>query len=89
MGARRLSGWLPRARGGFDVAPGLADLKARAARAGRDMKTISVTVFGVAPDRAVLDRYAALGITRVIFNVPSKDREAVLPLIDQYASSIR
>jgi probable F420-dependent oxidoreductase len=82
-------GWLPRARGGFDVAPGLADLKARAARAGRDMKTISITVFGVAPDRAVLDRYEALGVTRVIFGLPSKDREAVLPLIDQYASSIR
>ena len=81
-------GWLPRARGGFDVTPGLADLKARAARAGRDMKTISVTVFGVAPDRAVLDRYAALGIARVIFGLPSKDREAVLPLIDQYASLV-
>ena len=81
-------GWLPRVRGGFDVAPGLADLKARAARAGRDMKTISVTIFGVAPDRAALDRYAALGITRVIFGLPSKDRDAVLPLLDRYAAVI-
>jgi len=81
-------GWLPRARSGFDLAPGLADLKARATRAGRDMKTISVTVFGASPDRAVLERYAALGVTRVTLGLPSKDREAVLPLIDQYAKLI-
>ena len=81
-------GWLPRGRGGFDIGPGLADLKARAAQAGRDMKTISVTVFGASPDRAVLDRYAALDVTRVTFGLPSKDRDAVLPLLDQYAKLI-
>jgi probable F420-dependent oxidoreductase len=82
-------GWLPRGRGGFDIAPGLADLKARAAKAGRDAKSISVTVFGAAPDRAALDRYRDLGVTRVTFGLPSKDREAVLPLLDQYAKVLR
>jgi probable F420-dependent oxidoreductase len=82
-------GWLPRGRGGFDIAPSLADLRARAAKAGRDMKTISVTVFGASPDRAVLDRYIGLGITRVTFGLPSKDRDTVLPLLDQYAKLIR
>ena len=82
-------GWLPRGRGGFDIAPGFADLAARAARAGRDMKTISVTVFGARPDRAALDRYTSLGITRVTFGLPSKGRDTVLPLLDQYAKLIR
>jgi probable F420-dependent oxidoreductase len=82
-------GWLPRGRGGFDIAPGLADLTARAAKAGRDPKSISVTVFGAAPDRAALDRYRDLGVTRVTFGLPSKDREAVLPLLDQYAKYLR
>ena len=82
-------GWLPRGRGGLDIAPGLADLKARADKAGRDMKTISVTVFGAAPDRAALDRYASLGVTRVTFGLPSKGRDAVLPLLDQDAPLIR
>ena len=82
-------GWLPRGRGGLDIAPGLADLGARAAKAGRDMKTISVTVFGAAPDRAALDRYAGLGVTRVTFGLPSKGRDTVLPLLDQYATLIR
>jgi probable F420-dependent oxidoreductase len=82
------SGWLPRGRGNFDIAPALADLKARAAKAGRDMKTISVTVFGAAPDKAAIERYTGLGINRVTLGLPSKDREAVLPLLDQYAKLI-
>jgi probable F420-dependent oxidoreductase len=82
-------GWLPRGRGGFDIAAGLADLRTRAAKAGRDMKTISVTVFGASPDPAVLDRYAALGVTRATFGLPSKDRDTVLPLLDRYAKLIR
>src|SRR5262252_1218159 len=81
-------GWLPRVRGGFDIEPSLADLRDRAAKAGRDMKTISITVFGSAADAAVLDRYRALGITRVTFGLPSKDRDAVLPLLDRYAKLI-
>ena len=81
-------GWLPRGRGGFDIAPGLADLKARAAKAGRDMKTISVSVFGATPDAAALDRYAAQGVARVTFSLPSKGRDTVLPLLDQYAKLI-
>jgi probable F420-dependent oxidoreductase len=81
-------GWLPRGRGGFDIEPSLADLRNRAAKAGRDMKTISVTVFGASADAAVLDRYRALGITRVTFGLPSKDRDAVLPLLDRYAKLI-
>src|SRR5215468_10657204 len=81
-------GWLPRGRGGFDITASLGDLKNRAAKAGRDMKTISVTVFGASADAAALDRYRALGITRVTFGLPSKDRDAVLPLLDRYAKLI-
>ena len=66
------SGWLPRGRGGFDIGPGLADLRARADKAGRDMKTISVTVFGASPDRAALDRYTGQGVTRATFGLPSR-----------------
>jgi probable F420-dependent oxidoreductase len=82
-------GWFPRGRGNFDVGPGLADLKARADRAGRDIKTISVSVFGAKPESATLDRYRAAGVHRAIFGLPSKDREAVLPLLDQYTKLIR
>jgi probable F420-dependent oxidoreductase len=82
-------GWFPRGRAHDKILPGLADLKARAAKAGRDMKTISVNVFGASPDRAVLDTYRGAGITRAIFRLPSETRETVLPLLDTYAKLLR
>ncbi len=80
-------GWFPRGRA--DVLSGLGDLKARAAKAGRDMKTISVSVFGAKPDPATLESYAAAGITRALFGLPSAARETVLPLLDKYAKLMR
>src|SRR5215831_4410016 len=82
-------GWLPRGRNADAILPGLADLKARAARAGRDASKISVSVFGAKADRAALDTYASAGITRAILRLPSEGRDAVLPLLDQYAKLIR
>jgi probable F420-dependent oxidoreductase len=83
-------GWFPRGRAGDDtIVRGLADLRARAARAGRDMKTLSVSVFGAKPDPAVLERYARAGVTRVLFGLPSAGRDTVLPLLDQYARLVR
>jgi probable F420-dependent oxidoreductase len=82
-------GWFPRGRNAEVILPGLADLRARAARAGRDPATISVSVFAAKPERETLDGYAAAGITRSIFRLPSEGRDTVLPLLDQYAKLIR
>lgn len=79
-------GWFPRAGGDVDILGNLADLRARAVRAGRDMKTISISVFGTSPDAATLERYAAAGVTRALLRLPPEGRETVLPLLDQYAS---
>src|SRR5439155_1297250 len=68
---------------------GLADLRGRAARAGRDMKTISVSVFGAKPEAAALDRLEAAGVTRAILRLPSEPHDRVLPLLDQYAKLVR
>ena len=46
-------GWFPRGRAHEVIASGMTDLKARAARAGRDMKTISVSVIGARPDEEI------------------------------------
>jgi alkanesulfonate monooxygenase SsuD/methylene tetrahydromethanopterin reductase-like flavin-dependent oxidoreductase (luciferase family) len=82
-------GWFPRGRAGDVILAGLKDLQARAARAGRDMKTISVSVFGAKPDEATLETYAKAGITRSILRLPSDSRDVILPLLDQYAKLIR
>jgi probable F420-dependent oxidoreductase len=83
-------GWFPRGRAGADtILTKLEDLRAQAARAGRDPKTISVTVFGGKPDSPTLDRYRAAGIDRVVLPLPSEGRDRVLPLLDQYAAFLR
>ncbi len=83
-------GWFPRGRAGQEtILSALADLKARAARAGRDLRTISTSVFGAKPDPAVLARFAEAGFTRVLLGLPSADRDTVLPLLDKYAQLIR
>ena len=83
-------GWFPRGRvGDAAILAGLADLRARAARAGRDMTTISVSVFGARPEPATREAFAAAGVTRAILRLPSEGREQVLPLLDQYAKLIR
>jgi probable F420-dependent oxidoreductase len=82
-------GWFPRARNHEAVMTAFNDLKARAAKAGRDMKTISVSVFGMpSADEAKLDAYRAAGFTRVLLRLPPEGRDVVLPLIDQWAKAI-
>jgi probable F420-dependent oxidoreductase len=79
-------GWFPRGRAGeAAILAGLADLRARAAKAGRDMATISVSVFGARPEPATLESFKGAGVTRAILRLPSEGRDSVLPLLDQYA----
>jgi probable F420-dependent oxidoreductase len=82
-------GWFPRGRNEAVVHDGMKDLRERAARAGRDIKTISVSVFGAAADRAALDRYREAGVARAIFRLPSEPRDKILPLLDGFAKLLR
>jgi len=82
-------GWFPRGRAADRVLTGLGELKERAAKAGRDAKTISVSVFGAAGDPAVLDRWAAAGVTRAILRLPSEGRDKILPLLDQWTKLVK
>ena len=82
-------GWYPRGRAPEKVLAGLKELKERAAKAGRDMKTISVSAFAAPPDPKVLDQFASAGVTRSILLLPPEPRDKVLPLLDQYAKLIR
>ena len=82
-------GWFPRARAADRILSGLTELRERAARAGRDMKTITTSVFGAGPDEAFLEKLKAAGVTRSILRLPSDGREVVLPLLDQWAKLIK
>lgn len=76
-------GWFPRVRGEWNAKEGLARLRQAAEKAGRDPKSLSVTVFGAPMDAATLDGYRALGIDRVLFHAPDRGRDDVLRLLDQ------
>ena len=67
---------------------GLADLRARAAKLGRDPATVTVSLFGAKPDEAKLAMWRDQGVERAIFTLPSAGRDTVLPLVDRYASFV-
>ena len=81
---RYCDGWLPRARDGFDAVASMNRLRHIAASAGREMQSLSVSVFGAPADPVILAGYRAAGISRAILPLPSVSREKILPILDQY-----
>ena len=81
-------GWLPRARHGFDAVENIARLQKIADESGRDMSTLSVSVFGAPAEENTLTGYRDAGINRVLLSIPSAPRDEVLPILDGYAALI-
>ena len=63
-------------------------LRRQAEEAGRDPSSISVTNFGCQPDAAYIEELGNIGVNRVLFTLPSAERDEALPLLDQYAGLI-
>ncbi|RAI59967.1 LLM class F420-dependent oxidoreductase [Roseicella frigidaeris] len=83
------TGWFPRAGAGFDPAEARRRLDAAARGAGRDLKTLSITVFRAPPEAAALAPYRAAGIDRVLLEVPDLDRDGILRRLDELAPLAR
>src|SRR5437762_580828 len=94
-GARRAlaygDGWVPHARRPAygDVLGKLPEFAAMAREAGRDPATVPITVFGVAEDPALIQRYRDAGVARLVFNLASAKGDEVLPQLDRCAELIR
>ena len=94
-GARRAiaygDGWLPHARRPAygDVITKLPDFRKMAIEAGRDPATLPITVYGVAEDLDLIERYRDAGTARVIVEVPSAKADEVLPVLDRWAEFAR
>ena len=94
-GARRAiaygDGWVPHARRPAygEVLGMLPEFRKMATAAGRDPASIPITVFGVAEDRELIERYREAGVARLVFNLPPSKAEEVLPILDRCASLIR
>jgi alkanesulfonate monooxygenase SsuD/methylene tetrahydromethanopterin reductase-like flavin-dependent oxidoreductase (luciferase family) len=82
-------GWLPRVRGGWRPETALARLRQAAETAGRDPATLSITVFNAPADATALAAYREAGIQRVLIEVPDKERDEVLRVLDKNAALVK
>jgi probable F420-dependent oxidoreductase len=80
-------GWIPIGVRAGDLKQGIEDLHRVAREKGRDPASISISVYGAPADPETLRGMRGLGITRVVFALPAKGRDAVLPLLDRYADA--
>jgi len=77
-----------RSSGGPSLAEKIVLLKRQAEDAGRDPDSLNITSFGLRPDQELISRLDEAGVDRVIFTLPSEEREFVTPLIDECAKLI-
>jgi len=82
------NGWLPLGYRKIDITQKIRDLRRQAEAAGRDPKSISITVFGANPQPATLEEFAKAGVERAVFMLPAAERHTLLPLMDKYAALI-
>ena len=73
--------WFPNRQD--DLAGRIAELQRRAREAGREQ--IGVTLFGAEPEREAVERYAAAGVTRCLFRLPSEAADEVTQRVDRLA----
>jgi probable F420-dependent oxidoreductase len=81
-------GWFPRGRSFGDPEAEMKRLREAADEAGRDMSTVSTTLFGARAEADYLEQCRAAGLDRALFALPSEGRDALLPLIDQHTAFI-
>ena len=89
-------GWMPISgrpqSGGPSLQEKIAMLRRQAEEAGRDPASINITTFrgpaGSQPASDAIRRLEEAGVDRVIFGLPSAERDTVLPIIDQCAKLI-
>jgi len=79
-------GWFPRARPGFTAKEAVERLRRAAAAAGRELSTLSISVFRAPADAGVLADYRQAGIARAVLEVPDGSRDEILRLLDKHAS---
>jgi probable F420-dependent oxidoreductase len=79
-------GWFPRGRSFGDPAAEMKRLRSFADEAGRDIRTVSTTLFGAEPDAGYLDKCRAAGVNRALLALPPEGRDTVLPVIDKYSA---
>ena len=82
-------GWIPIGGRDLDIVGLLAEFHKMASDAGRDPEALGVSIFGLNSANISEDeiaRYRDAGVERIVFMLPSQDRNAVMPMLDQAAA---
>ena len=84
-------GWIPIAGGSRygDPLEYLPRFRQMAEEAGRDPRSVPVTLGGAPEDPDLLKRYCDLGVVRVNFPVPPAKVDEILPILDRLAKLMR
>jgi probable F420-dependent oxidoreductase len=86
---RYCDGWMPISLRAGDLKKQIGELRETAKRAGREPKSISISVFWAPADRAQIDAYEEMGVERSILALPPAPRDKVLPILDNHAKLVR
>ena len=84
-------GWMPiggRASQGPSLPEKIALLRRQAEEAGRDHASISVSIFGTPRDEGFIKNMEAAGVDRLVFGLPSAEKDEVMSVIDECAKFI-
>lgn len=85
--AEYAQGWIP--IGGAGLRDSLPRLHDAVADAGRDPAELEIVPMAVIPDAGKLDHYESLGVTELVFDLPSAPAAELLPVLDRYAELVR
>jgi probable F420-dependent oxidoreductase len=86
---RYCDGWMPISLRAGDLKKEIGELRAIAEKAGRDPRSISISVFWAQPDRETIDAYEEMGAERVILALPPAPAEKVLPILDHHSKLVQ
>ncbi len=89
---RYANGWLPQAarRGSYrQIADMIPEFHRMAEEAGRDPRSIAITVWHSRKDADLIKRYQDLGVERVVFPLESDTADKLMPVIDDIADLMR
>jgi probable F420-dependent oxidoreductase len=78
-------GWIPRPVAGFTPKGAVERLHKFASAAGRDPKSLKISVFRAPADKRALAEYREAGIDEALLEVPDQSRDEILRLLDDYA----
>lgn len=82
-------GWFPRPRGGWEPKSAVERLHRMAKEAGRDPKSLSITVFRAPNDKAALATYRDCGIDGALLEIPDLSRDEILREVDKLAPLVK